>query len=543
MGTRMKHTTTSRASSQSHIARVQGRLRSAAGPQRSGAMHFPRLLKLLAVVVSQAALSSSLCPFAKRSAASSTSLPAGHPPLRRPGLAADAYMKALAQLDLEPVKEDLRELFVTSQEEWPADYGHYGPFMIRLAWHCAGSYRLSDGRGGCDGGRQRFDPERSWEDNTNLDKARALLWPIKQKYGLGLSWGDLFILAGTTAIESMGGPTIGFCAGRIDDMNGRDSLGLGPSREQEEIAPCPVEGACLPPLGASTVGLIYVNPEGPLGNPVPSLSAADVRDTFGRMGMNDSETVALIGGGHAFGKAHGACPAGAGPPPNVDPVNPWPGLCGTGVGVDTFTSGFEGPWVPTPTSWSNAYFQILQNFEWEVWTGPGNHSQWRVAGGATPPTAPGVAPGGPREPVMMLTSDLSLLNDPEQSYQRYVQQFAEQPEAFDNAFAAAWYKLTARDMGPHSRCFGEDVPPPQPWQFPLPPPPPPAELPDFEQVRDAVRRVMVEPNPVLPPDEYDGQPWYGALFVRLAWACASTFRSTDFLGGCNGARIRFPPER
>jgi catalase/peroxidase HPI len=487
----------------------------------------------------------SLCPFAKRGghASSSGSLPAGHPRLKSHGAVSDAYIAALAELDLEAVKEDLQELFVTSQEEWPADYGHYGPFMIRLAWHCAGSYRLSDGRGGCDGGRQRFDPERSWEDNTNLDKARALLWPIKQKYGLGLSWGDLFILAGTTAIESMGGPTIGFCAGRIDDVDGRDSLGLGPSREQEEIAPCPVEGACLPPLGASTVGLIYVNPEGPLGNPEPSLSAGDVRDTFRRMGMNDSETVALIGGGHAFGKAHGACPLGAGAPPKDDPVNPWPGLCGTGVGVDTFTSGIEGPWVPTPTSWSNSYFQILQNFEWEVWTGPGNATQWRVAEGATPPTAPGVAPGAPREPVMMMTSDLALLNDPEQSYQSYVRQFAEQPEAFDDAFAAAWYKLTARDMGPHTRCVGDDVPPPQPWQFPLPPPPPPLELPNFAEVRDAIERAMVEPNPVLPPDEYDGQPWYGALFVRLAWGCSSTFRSTDFLGGCNGARIRFSPER
>ena len=498
------------------------------------------IVALVALVALVARPATTLCPFAQRHGRAGSRLPTGHPRVDRP--AAQSYLQALADLDLDAVKEDLKELFVTPQEHWPADYGHYGPFMIRLAWHCAGSYRLSDGRGGCDGGRQRFDPERSWEDNTNLDKARALLWPIKEKYGLGLSWGDLFILAGTTAIESMGGPSVGFCAGRIDDADGTDSLELGPSREQEEIAPCPVEGACQPPLGASTVGLIYVNPEGPQGNPVPSLSAGDVRDTFARMGMNDGETVALIGGGHAFGKTHGACPLGAGPSPKEDPANPWPGLCGSGVGVDTFTSGFEGPWVPTPTSWSNSYFSMLLNFDWEVWTGPGNHSQWRVTG-ATSPTAPGVAPGGPREPIMMMTSDLSLLEDPENSYQQYVQQFNEDSAAFDDAFAAAWYKLTARDMGPHARCIGDDVPPPQPWQFPLPPPPPPADLPDFEEVREAVSRAIIEPNPVLPPDEYDGQPYYGALFVRLAWACASTFRSTDYLGGCNGARIRFPPQR
>lgn len=438
------------------------------------------------------------------------------------------YAEAVAQLDIDAVKADLRALFVEPQAFWPPDYGNYAPFFVRLAWHCSGSYRTSDGRGGCDGGRQRFDPERSWADNTNLDKARKLLVPIKEKYGLGLSWGDLMILAGTTAVESMGGPILGFCAGRIDEPNGWDSVELGPTPIQEKLLPCKVNGQCKSPLGATTIGLIYVNPEGPMGNPIPAQSAGEVRDTFGRMNMDDSETVALIGGGHAFGKTHGACPAGPGPSPKDDPANPWPGMCGTGRGNDTYTSGFEGPWTHTPTWWSNAYFQDLLAHEWEAWKGPGGKFQWRIKN-----------PVGNESQIMRLTSDMSLIND--EHYLPLVQQFAQDVSAFDDAWKHAWYKLTTRDMGPVTRCVGKYVPPAQPWQHPLPAPP--AVLADFRAVRRAVVEILHTSNPVLPADVFDGQPYYGALFVRLAWRCAGTFRKTDYLGGCNGARLRFSPEK
>jgi catalase (peroxidase I) len=351
---------------------------------------------------------------------------------------ATTYDNALKALDIHAVMSDLEALFVDSQECWPADDGNYGPFFIRLAWHCSGSYRATDGRGGCAGGRQRFEPERSWADNTNLDKARALLWPIKEKYGDGLSWGDLFTLAGTTAIHSMGGPVTSYCAGRIDSEDGHESLILGPSEEQERMAPCEVNGTCQRPLGSTTVGLIYLNPEGPVRqksdgtwgvDPDPSLSALDVRDAFARMGMDDTETVALIGGGHAFGKTHGACPMGAGPSPADQPLNPWPGACGTGTGEDAFTSGFEGPWTTKPNQYDDEFFRVMLNSTWEKLIGPGGHWQWRIQDAT-----------GPLAGVMRLTSDLALLHDP--SYLDIVKLFAAEPSAFNEAFDKAWFKLT-----------------------------------------------------------------------------------------------------
>nr|KAE8926230.1 hypothetical protein PF009_g23575 [Phytophthora fragariae] len=335
-------------------------------------------------------------------------------------------------VDYDLVKTDLEILMQMSQGFWPADYGHYGGLFIRLAWHCNGSYRRADGRGGCDGGRIRFNPEHSWADNTNLDKALRLLKPIKRKYGDALSWGDLIVLSGNVAIESMGGPVLGFCGGRRDDVDGTSSLQLGPTPEQESVAPCAEDGDCKAPLGPTTLGLIYVNPEGPMGVPDPVGSAPQVRRTFTRMGMDDRETVALIGGGHAFGKTHGACPTGAGPSPLEDPENPWPGTCGEGAmkgkGNNTFTSGFEGSWTATPTQWSNDYFTGLTTYEWEKYDGPGGHVQWRPVPDTTPP-------------VRMLTADIALLHD--ESYHNISLEFAANLTALDEAFSHACSALIA----------------------------------------------------------------------------------------------------
>jgi len=351
-----------------------------------------------------------------------------------------AYNAALKALDIDAVTADLMALFWDSQDWWPADWGHYGPFFVRLAWHCSGTYRTTDGVGGCGGGRQRFEPEASWEDNTNLDKARALLSPIKMKYGDALSWGDLIIAAGTTALRASGAPIKQLCFGRIDEADGKKSLPLGPSAEQEKVAPCKVNGMCKGPLGATTVGLIYVNPEGPVmekgGKPVPdpALSVKEIRRTFALMGHSDRGTVALIGGGHAIGKVHGACPKGAGPSPeeayNATPMGtPWPGLCGTGKGKDTFTSGFEGPWTTRPLRWDNEFFKVMLENEWEKHIGPGGHWQWRISNAT-----------GPLAGLMRLTSDLALLRDEE--YLRIVKEFAGDMRAFDDAFDDAWFKLT-----------------------------------------------------------------------------------------------------
>ena len=427
------------------------------------------------------------------------------------------------QVDYQEVISDLETLMVSSQEFWPADYGHYGPFFIRLAWHNAGSYRTSDGRGGADGARQRFEPERSWADNTNLDKARRLLWPLKQKFGPALSWGDLIVLAGNTAIQSMGGEILGFCAGRIDAADGSESVQLGPSLEQEILMPCQVNGECEDPLGSNTLGLIYVNPEGHLGQPEPAGSALDIRDVFGRMDMNDTETVALIGGGHAVGKAHGACPDGPGPAPVEDPLNPWPGMCGDGKGEDTFTSGFELPFTSRPTSWDNEFFRNLLDYDWDLILGPGGHYQWepQVSSEEQPPVAIS-ADGSHNQTIGLLTSDIALLHDEE--YSRIVAHFAEDWQDFRTQFAHAWYKLTSRDLGPRTRCSNADAPPAQPWQNPLPPRDFPT--PDFEAVKERIRLVLEENSEAF------------GLLARLAWQCSSTFRATDYLGGCNGARIR-----
>jgi len=356
------------------------------------------------------------------------------------------YDAALEALDLEAVKADVVKLLTNSQDCWPADYGNYGPFFVRLAWHCAGTYRDTDGKGGCGGGRQRFEPERSWPDNTNLDKARALLTPIKQKYGIGLSWGDLFVLAGTTALRTMGAPIKEYCAGRIDDEDGEKSLPLGPSEVQEAVAPCTGgDGMCqqnstLTNLSSTTLGLIYVNPEGPMGDPDPAKSASEIRITFSKMtGNNDLSTVALIGGGHAFGKTHGPCPhkeefahARAGLSPdevfqNGENMIPWKGLCGTGRGDDTYTSGFDGAWTSTPTKWSNEFFKYLLDYEWEKYKGPGGHWQWRMK-------------DNPSDERIRLTSDIALLHDDE--YKKIVIEFAENQTALDEAFDFAWTRLT-----------------------------------------------------------------------------------------------------
>lgn len=347
--------------------------------------------------------------------------PTGHAPVP----AIPKYQEQLDKLDVAAVMADIQTLLTKSQGCWPADYGNYGPFFVRLAWHCSGTYRESDGRGGCGGGRQRFEPESVWADNENLDYARALLWPIKQKYGEALSWGDLFVAAGTTAIKSMGGPVSQVCVGRIDDTDGTDSLDLGPSPYQEKVAPCEVNGKCKLPLGTTTVGLIYVNPEGPAAqdadgkwfqDPNPAASSVEIREVFSRMGMNDTETVALIGGGHAFGKTHGACPNG-------------PGRCGTGTGPDTFTSGFEGPWTTTPTHWGNEFFRFLLERNWEKHLGPGGHWQFKIK------DADATEAG-----LMRLTTDMALVADEE--YKKIVERFASTQSELDNAFAEAWLKLT-----------------------------------------------------------------------------------------------------
>lgn len=350
-----------------------------------------------------------------------------------------AYAAAVKTLDVSAVISDLREVMKASKDCWPADWGHYGPLFVRLAWHCSGTYRITDGKGGCAGGRLRFSPEASWPDNTNLDKARALLVNIKQKYGDALSWGDLMTLSGTASMWDMGFPVKQWCAGRLDDMTGGASEILGPSEDQEQATPCDTPGRCQKPLGSVQVGLIYVNPEGPASlptnpweqgvpQPVPEKSALSIKEVFGRMGMNASETVALIGGGHAFGKAHGACPDGPGRPPSPKNTWPWKGNCGTGAGEDTFTSGLEGQWTDKPTKWDNTYFQYMLDLAWELGESPAGAHQWHVKDCE-----------GDQCKLMMFTSDLALGTG---EFKAISEQFARDQSSLDVAFDAAWYKLT-----------------------------------------------------------------------------------------------------
>ncbi|KNC84736.1 hypothetical protein, variant [Sphaeroforma arctica JP610] len=407
------------------------------------------------------------------------------------------------------VKEDIRKALKTPREEWPADYGHYGGLMIRGAWHCAGTYRKSDGRGGCDGARPRFAPELEWEDNGNLDNSRIILEPIKEKYGDDLSWADLLVLTGNVAIEDMGGPVLGFCGGRMDDADGTNSLPLGPSTIQEAIKPCPVNGKCETPLGQTKIGLIYVNPEGVMDEPDPEKSVHAIRDSFGRMGMNDSETVVLIGGGHTYGKAHGAC---------EDPP------CGEGEmkgkGNNTVTSGLEGPWTTTPTQWDQEYFTNLLKYDWVKFKGPGGRYQFK--------------PSDDSVHIQMFTTDVALLHD--ESYLALVRKYATDKEALDNDFKYAWYKLVTRDMGPRERCHGEDIPPAQPFQNPLPEPS--SATVDVPAIKGRIAKLLRAETEILEGDkDTEGKPYYGALLVHLAYQCASTFRITDYKGGCNVSSI------
>nr|WP_299170598.1 catalase/peroxidase HPI [uncultured Allomuricauda sp.] len=443
------------------------------------------------------------------------------------------YAKEFKSLDLEAVKKDLVDLMTDSQDWWPADYGHYGPFFIRMAWHSAGTYRIADGRGGAGSGTQRFAPLNSWPDNANLDKARLLLWPVKQKYGKKISWADLMILAGNCALESMGFETFGFAGGREDVWEPEEDIYWG--AETEWLGDKRYEGdrELENPLGAVQMGLIYVNPEGPNGNPDPVAAAHDIRETFGRMAMNDEETVALIAGGHTFGKTHGAAdpdkyverePAAAG---ITEQSKGWKNNFGTGNAGDTITSGLEGAWTTTPTKWSNNFFWNLFGYEWELTKSPAGAHQWIPKHGAGANSVPDAHDSGKRHTPIMLTTDLSLREDP--AYEKISRRFHENPDEFADAFARAWFKLTHRDMGPISRYLGTEVPSEELiWQDPVP-------TVDHELISDedasALKQNILASG--LSVSE----------LVGTAWASASTFRGSDKRGGANGARIRLAPQK
>ncbi|MFF4326565.1 catalase/peroxidase HPI [Streptomyces sp. NPDC001591] len=441
------------------------------------------------------------------------------------------YAAAFKTLDLPAVKQDIAEVLTTSQDWWPADFGHYGPFMVRMAWHSAGTYRISDGRGGAGAGQQRFAPLNSWPDNGNLDKARRLLWPVKKKYGRSLSWADLMILAGNVALETMGFETFGFGGGRADVWEPDEDVYWGPETTWLGDERYTGDRELENPLGAVQMGLIYVNPEGPNGTPDPIAAARDIRETFHRMAMNDEETVALIAGGHTFGKTHGAGPAeSVGEAPEGAPMSAqglgWANSYGTGKGGDAITSGLEGIWTDTPTTWDNSFFDILFGYEWELFKSPAGAHQWRPKDGAGAGTVPDAHDPSKTHAPTMLTTDLSLRFDP--AYEQISRRFQADPAAFADAFARAWYKLTHRDMGPVVRYLGPEVPAEQLlWQDPLP-----------ARTHEPVGAAEVA--------ELKAQVLASGLsvseLVSAAWAAASSFRGSDKRGGANGGRIRLQPQ-
>ncbi|KAB8194543.1 catalase/peroxidase HPI [Nonomuraea phyllanthi] len=441
------------------------------------------------------------------------------------------YAEAFKSLDLPAVKRDIAELLTTSQDWWPADFGHYGPFIIRMAWHSAGTYRIHDGRGGAGTGQQRFAPLNSWPDNGNLDKARRLLWPVKKKYGKNLSWADLLILAGNVALESMGFKTFGYAGGRVDAWEPDEDVYWGPETTWLGDERYTGDRQLENPLGAVQMGLIYVNPEGPNGNPDPIAAARDIRETFHRMAMNDEETVALIAGGHTFGKTHGAGPAdNVGADPEAAPIEAqgfgWKNTFGTGKGGDAITSGLEGIWTDTPTTWDNSFFEILFGYEWELFKSPAGAYQWRPKDGAGSDTVPDAHDPSKRHAPTMLTTDLSLRFDP--IYEPISRRFHANPEEFADAFARAWFKLTHRDMGPAVRYLGPEVPSETLlWQDPIP---------------EVTHELVGAADIAALKEQILASGLTVAQLVTTAWASASSYRDSDKRGGANGARIRLQPQ-
>ncbi|MBC52943.1 MAG: catalase/peroxidase HPI [Gammaproteobacteria bacterium] len=448
------------------------------------------------------------------------------------------YADAFKKLDLSAVKKDLASLMTDSKDWWPADYGHYGPFFIRMAWHSAGTYRMGDGRGGAGAGDQRFAPLNSWPDNGNLDKARRLLWPIKKKYGNSLSWADLYILTGNVALETMGFKTFGFAGGREDVFQPEEDIYWGAEDEWLATSDKPNsrysgERDLENPLAAVQMGLIYVNPEGPDGNPDPLLSAKDIRETFARMAMDDYETVALTAGGHTFGKTHGAADPDqhVGPEPEAAPIEQmglgWKNSFGSGKGRDTITSGLEGAWTPTPTQWDMSYFDVLFGYEWELTKSPAGANQWQPKGLADKDHAPDAEDASRRVKIMMSTADIAMREDP--AYRKISEHFHKNPEEFADAFARAWFKLTHRDMGPKSRYLGPEVPAEDLiWQDPVPAVD--HELINAQDINDLKAQILSSGLSI-------------SELVYTAWSAASTFRGSDMRGGANGARIRLAPQK